>query len=614
LKEAKSKISIKKSGNGGYKSAWIYIPSKIYKKEDFPFRDNEEVVIEIEEGSLIISKNDERSKIIRNLGRENATLPRLLEIKAKTNKNQPFLYFKDECYSYQEINNNSNKIANGILELTKNLDLKAPKISLLMDTCPEFIFTWFGIAKAGGVFISIDTLLSYEVLEHILKDSDTEILIIDYKFLRKYTKIRNNLPKIKKVLIRNAPVDFNFKKPYANFKSIVSLNSQNPKINMHNEDPIEILYSEGVTGKPKGVLYRNVILIGIALGYELKDIGFDKVSKIFCPMSLSSSTAHFFVVLPSLFYDKSLIITEDFNPSTFWEEIRKYEPSCLCYFGSHLTNLLYQKPKVNDRVHSIKFAYGFGARMDLWEAFEVRFGIPLYECWSHVEGIGVTINKLGSEGGKIGSIGTPLDFIELKIIDSDGKELPSGPNNIGEIVVRRKSRAIFEYYKQPQNTDVKIGQDKWVFSGDFGYMDHDGYIYYKGKSSEIVSKGNEIIYTKDIERVANSHPNIIDSSVIPVWDGDDSDVDFKIIALKVNNRSITHEEFSEYLFRNLAYFHVPRYIEFIEELPRSSGIQFLKVASKQDWKKTNSKNNIWDIYYKDFLKSNTLRSHNLEGF
>ena len=601
MKVAKGKITTKKSGNGGYKSAWIYIPSKVYKDELFPFQDNEEVIIEIEEGSLKISRNDERSRIIRNFGIENATLPRLLEIKAKANKDQPYLYFKDKCYSYEEINNNSNKLAHGLLELTNKLDLKAPKISLLMETCPEFLFTWFGIAKAGCVFVPIDTFLSDNHLEYILRDSDTEVLIIDYKFLSKFIEVSKNLPKIKKVLIHNAPVDFNFENHYANFKSIITSNSQNPEINMYSDDPTEIQYSSGVTGQPKGVVYRNTVLAGIALGFELMKIGLDKASKIYCPMSLSSSTAHFFVVLPSIVYDKSLIITEDFNASTFWEEIHKFEPTCFCYFSSHLTNLLYQKPKVNDRVHSIKFAYGFGAGMDLWNAFEERFGIHLHECWSHAEGIGVTINKLGSEGGKMGSIGTPLDFIELKIIGPNGTEMPPGPNSVGEIAVRRASGAIFEYYRQPGKIDVKIGRDNWVYTGDFGYIDYEGYVYYKGKRNEIISKNNEVIFTKDIEQVANSHPNIIESSVIPVRNGNDPDINFKIIAVKAKNRTITHEELSDFLFHNLAYFHVPRYIEIIEELSKNSGREFLKEASKQKWMDGTSKYNTWDSQKKDYI-------------
>ena len=128
---AKGKITTKKSGNGGYKSVWIYIPSKVYKNSLFPFQDNEEVIIEIEDESLKISKNDDRSKILREFGIENATLPRLLEIKAAENKDQPFLYFKDKVFSYQELNRISNRFAHGIIEIMNESGLIKPKISLL---------------------------------------------------------------------------------------------------------------------------------------------------------------------------------------------------------------------------------------------------------------------------------------------------------------------------------------------------------------------------------------------------------------------------------------------------------------------------------------------------
>ncbi|MFX1277867.1 MAG: AMP-binding protein [Promethearchaeota archaeon] len=603
MKEAKGRITIKKSGNGGYKSAWIYIPSKIYRNDNFPFMDNEEVIIEIDDGALKIIKNDERSQVIRNLGLENATLPKLLETKAKANRNKPYLYFKDEVYSYSEMNKHSNTIAHGILDLISKLDLKAPKVSVLMESCPEFLFTWFGIIKAGCVFVPIDPYISERHLEHILKDSDTEILILDYKYFTEYLECKKNLPKIKKVFLHNAPMEFNFGDYFKEYKSLYTQNFQNPEINVFNDDPTEIQYSSGVTGNPKGVVYRNTVLVGVALGFELREIGLSNAEKIFCPIPLSSSTAHFFVVLPSIVYDKSLIITENFDASSFWQDVRKFEPTCFCYFTSHLTNLLYQKPQVNDRVHSIKFAYGFGAGTDLWKSFEERFGIQLHECWSHTEGVGVTINKLGSEGGKIGSIGAPLDFIDLKIVDHNGMILPSGSNNVGEIVVRRSSGNTFEYYRQPNKIDVNIDKDNWVHTGDFGYIDTDGYVYYKGKRSEIVSKGNEVIFTKDIERVANSHPNIIESSVIPVQNGNDVNIEFKIIAVKVKNHTISHKELSDFLFHNLAYFHVPRYIEIIEGLPKNSGIEYLKEVSKQEWEDGMSKNNTWDSQLKEFLTS-----------
>ncbi|MBA7545107.1 Long-chain-fatty-acid--CoA ligase [subsurface metagenome] len=210
------------------------------------------------------------------------------------------------------------------------------------------------------------------------------------------------------------------------------------------------------------------------------------------------------------------------------------------------------------------------------------------------------MNKIGSKGGKIGSIGTPLDFIEIKIVNSEDKELPPGPNNVGEIIVRRKSGELFEYYKQPENEDVRIGDNKWVYTNDFGYMDHDGYIYFKGKGNEIILKGDEVIFAKDIERIANSHPHIIESAVIPVSNG--NNIDLKITAVKVQNRSITPEELSDYLYHNIAFEHVPRYIEIIDKLPKGTATEVLKEILKEDWDKGYYYSNMWDTKIHDFLE------------
>ena len=213
----------------------------------------------------------------------------------------------------------------------------------------------------------------------------------------------------------------------------------------------------------------------------------------------------------------------------------------------------------------------------------------------------MTMNKRGSKGGKIGSIGTPLDLIDLKIVDADRNEMPPGPNNIGEIAVRRKSNSLFEYYKQPENTDVRIDEDNWVYTGDYAYIDYDGFVYFKGKGKEVIKKGKDVIYIRDIERVANSHPNILETAVLPLVNGKSNDIEMKIIAVKVKNRSITHEELSDYLFHNLAYTHVPRYIEFRDEVPKGSATEFLKRILMEEWKNGRSKSRTWDTHIQNFL-------------
>ncbi|MHA1730137.1 MAG: AMP-binding protein [Promethearchaeota archaeon] len=604
MKIASGKITTKKSGNGGYKSAWIYIPSKLYKDNLFPFEENENVLIKIEDNSLLISKNDERSKILKNIGTENETLPKLLEMKAKTNKDFPFLHFKERTFTFQDINRQVNRITHGIINLTNELELKKPKIALLMDNCPEFIFSWFGIIKAGCVFVPISTIRDGEILTHILKDCDCEILFLDFQYLKNFQKISSKVPKIKRVFILNAPKDFNFNNKYRNYRSLITQNPKNPIINIFNQDPVEIAYTDGCTGKPKSLVYRNVVTAGVNIGFDLKDIGLKQGSTIFCSMPLSKGSTRFYVMLPALFYNFSVIISEMFNPITFWDEIKNCEPkpSCFFYFGGHLTELLFQKPKSIDRNHSIKFAYGFGAKVNTWSAFEKRFGIYLYDFWSQMEGAGITMNKVGSKGGKLGSIGKPLDIIELKIVDDKGNELPHGPENIGEIAVRRKTQHLIEYYKPPENIDVIIGKKGWIFTGDFGYMDHDGYIFLKGKKGEQISSiTGEQVFAKDIEHIANTHPYIVETAVIPVENGSFPDKELKITAVKVKHKKITHDELSGFLYHNLAFSHVPRYIEFKEELPKAASTEILKSVLRKGWNK-NPRNKIWDTNIKDFLK------------
>jgi len=571
---AKSKITSKKSGNGGYKSMWIYIPSKIYKNDSFPFKENEEVLIEIEDNSIIISKNDEKSKILKDFGIENATLPKLLEIKASVNKDRPFLYFKDQVFSFLDMNRRSNQIAHGIINIVNEFELKNPKIAVLMNNCPEYLFSWFGLAKAGCFFVPIDKTLKSDLIEYVLNNSDTEILILDYEFFSVFELVSPNLSRIKRVLIRNAPRDFNYSTLYQPFEALITSNLENPKINIHDQDPVGIQYTEGSTGKPKGVLYRNIVLGGINLGFELRELGLKKGSKIYCTGPLSHASTHFYTILPSLFYDNSVIITEKFDPSTFWDDIENYKPTHFSYFGGYLTELLFQKPK--NRVHTIEFAYGFGAKVDTWNAFEKRFGVRLIEFWSHVEGVGVSINKVGSNGGKLGSIGKPLEFIDMRIVDQERNELPPGPDNVGEIAVRRKSQTLFEYYKEPENGEVEVGENGWVYTGDYGYMDFEGFFYFKGKKDDFILVGGEHIFARDIENVANSHPHIVETAVVSVLNGTNSRKDSIITVVKVKEKAITHQEFSDFLYHNLAYYHVPRFIEFRDKIPKGPSTEILK--------------------------------------
>ena len=141
----KSKIVIKPSGRGKYKTTWIYVPSKVAKDSSFPFKNNEEVLIEIKNGSILITKDNVSSRMIKEYGIDNLTLPKLLRKKAVENSNQVILYYGNEKLTFEDINQESNKIAWGIIDLVDRLNVKSPKISLMMSNCPDFLYSWFAM-------------------------------------------------------------------------------------------------------------------------------------------------------------------------------------------------------------------------------------------------------------------------------------------------------------------------------------------------------------------------------------------------------------------------------------------------------------------------------------
>lgn len=603
MRRAKGKITRKKSGGGGYESIWIYVPSKIAKDSSFPFSNKEDVNVEIVDDTLVISKRDELYDIIERYGIENATIPKLLQKKAAENKDRPFLYFKDETYSYQDIHLHSNRIAHGLLHIIKKLKLRRPKISVMLPNCPEYIFCWFGIIKTGSVYVAVNTHYRGQLLEYILSNSDTEILILDYEYFEQFREISRNLSKIQTIIVRNAPKDFKFNEKIKNFKEIYTSNEKNPKVIVKHWHHMEINYTSGTTGKPKGVLYRNhFVLTGINIGKELEEIGLNRAHLIYCPLPLYQGSAQYWGILPAIFYNASVIITEKFDPSTFWDDIEKYHPSGLIYFGRYLSELLNQPPRKINRTHSIKWAFGSGASKDIWEKFEGRFNIPIYESWCLAEAIGITINKLGSKGGKLGSIGKSISGYELNIIDPQGNTLPPGPDNVGEIISRCRLPISWDYYNLSVETLTKEGKNRWIHTGDYAYRDTEGFVYFVGNKTNLINKHGKTVFANQVEKIINAHPDILESAAFGVPSEERLEEDIKICVVLKEGSNLSYEDLYNYLIKNIAFFMVPRYIEFKKELPRSNNLMIQKFVLKQEWERNNIKTNTWDAHIKDLIQ------------
>ena len=450
-----TKISIRKSGGKkGYESAWIYIPTRVYNDSSFPFKKNDKLIIQVKDNSLTIRKKQLFEDIINKYGLENANLPVLVEKKAIENKGQPAIYFKDDVITFDEINKNSNKIAHGIREIMKKYNLKKNHVAVLFENNPFFVYTCIGIAKAGAVYVPINYFLRGETLRFLLDQSDAEVLIIDHKFYRNFKKIRDKLQKLKLIVVLNPPDTFKFPENCINFDEINTKNTENPKNSIKFTHPMEILFTEGTTGIPKAILYRHQFIIaGLILYEEIKNI-IKPLRNIYLIPPLFHYLAQIFTFMQLFFSNGAIVLVDNFDPSKIWQDAKKYKSNALIFYGGIIPALLNQPPSEQEQDHGIKWAIGGETPKELWEIFENRFGIEIYEGWASTEAMGYTINKIGSKGGKAGSIGKPIEVFEIKIIDLNGNELPPGPDNIGEIISKPNLPMKLEYYKDPVNTPM----------------------------------------------------------------------------------------------------------------------------------------------------------------
>jgi len=489
IQAGKGKVTKKKSG-AGYKNVWIYVPSNLSRDSAFPFKDGDDVEIEIRDKQMIIRPHNTLKDRISEYGMENVTLKHLIETKAVENQERPFLYFNDEIYSYQQINAEANRIAHGIMKLVgEYIKQNPPKIAVFLPNCPEFFFCWFGISKTGMIFVPVDRFLRGDSLKFVLDHCDCEYLVLDYEFLESFKEIRAALPRIKKVIIRNPPADFKSDEFYRNLTEIVSNDTSNPNIPIITNDIMEIIYTEGTTGNPKGVVYRNMkVLSGLIISEGLGSGRYGQVKLIYCPAPLYQAFFQLDIIFPTMFLNASIAIAERFDASTFWEDVRRYKADLIIYYGGILQTLFNQAPRDNDRDQPAKWAIGGEAPRHIWENFENRFGITLIEGWGATEAVASIINRRGSRGGKLGSIGIPLDGFEVKVVDENGKELPPGPQHIGEIITKTFTPSLLEYYKEPEATPMIRGKDGYVYTGDMAYRDKDGYLYYTGRKADIIKR------------------------------------------------------------------------------------------------------------------------------
>ncbi len=502
-------------------------------------------------------------------------LGELIDERAQRNGDGIFLFFEAQKISYDQIRRYSNRCANAFINLGIT---KGDKVSIMLPNCPEFLYTWFGLAKCGAVEVPVNTAYKGEFLRHIVDQSDSKIVVMAGEFLDRIKRIENDLKKVERVIVLgDIPKDVNeLKIPIMSFEEFFNSSEETVDVVVYPWDPVSIIYTSGTTGVSKGALEPHKLFIVCAEKMlEYREGGKDDIFYTFMP--LYHFNAQVLTTLTALVAEAQMVLSKCFSASRFWDDIRRYGATQFNYLGAVMPILAKQPPKPDDLDNPVRIALGAGCPPAVMEEMEKRFGIKCLEGFGMTE-IGIPVHVRVNDR-RPGSCGKPMDIYELKLFDDRDNEVPVG--EIGEIVFRPRDSYVMMlgYYNMPDKT-LEAYRNLWFHTGDLARQDEDGYFYFVDRKKDALRRRGENISSFEVERAVNTHPRVLESAAVAVPSelGED---EVKICVVLKEDETLTPEELIAYCNDRMPYFAVPRFVEFMDSLPKTPTERVEKYKLKQ---------------------------------
>ncbi|MFQ3293108.1 MAG: acyl-CoA synthetase (AMP-forming)/AMP-acid ligase II [Natrialbaceae archaeon] len=515
------------------------------------------------------------------------TIGDLLEENAAARGDSTFFRYRGESYTYEELDAKVNSVANELLAMGVS---PGDTVCILLYNRPEYLYMLFALAKIGAIAVPVDTRFSGDTLLHVLRETDARFLVLDDDTRPAYEAIRGDVPNIGVELFVGEQEN---NQPYRSFDQLLDGDgSAQPDIEVDGSQTCSITYVQRYEAThPQGVMLPHYSYINT--GWETTEhiLNTSQDDCVFTTHPFYSCYPIQMGVVSVMFAGAEFAFEKQFQREQFWDWIRTYDATIFLYLGRMLSVLYNQGKKGDENPTEYVLGHGFGFDIDesLISDFEERFDITVLEAYGITPSATIaTTNRPGSR--KVGSVGKPLPYVDIKIVNENDWEVPIG--NTGEILVRsnRTHTMMQQFYEAPELT-VQTCQNQWIHTNDIGYIDEDGYLHFVANKAHSIHLGRVggRISSLEIESVMDSHPDISTSVVIGVPDDVGNEV-IKAIVVPRDDADLSPIDVSKHCEKRLTYHKLPRYIELRDELPRSPAG---KVQNKK-LRDTSITNGVWD--------------------
>ena len=447
------------------------------------------------------------------------------------------------------------------------------RVLLLMDNSIDLVVSWFAANLLGAVQVGTNTACRGGSLAHIANNSGAGVAIIDAKYAEALGAVAGELTALQTVVVRGDQTELPWRT--VGLDGVDASGGALPDVTVSYRDPAAILYTSGTTGPAKGVVVPHAHMHTFA-AHVVDQLQIDADDVYYVCLPLFHANAQFMQVLPCLMTGAELVIAETFSASRWLEDLRDCGATVTSLLGVMAQYIFNRPAGAGDTEHRVRRMVTIPMPSVIAEDFEQRFATTCIEAYGMTE-ICLPLYRPSGEPLRPGSCGKALDeWFEVAVVDPETDEpLPDG--EVGEIVVRPRYAftTFLEYFAMPDRT-VEAWRNLWFHTGDAAYRDADGYYFFMDRLNDRIRRKGENVTAYDIEVALAELPEIVESAVIakPATEGEDDIKAYLVVS--EDAVSPDHVAVLQHCAKRLPYFAVPRYLEYIAELPKTPTGKVLK--------------------------------------
>ncbi len=485
------------------------------------------------------------------------------------------LYYRNQTYTYQQIFEETNQVGNVLKDLGVEME---DRVLMVLPDCPEFVTSWFAIAKIGSVITMVNPLLPSSDYEYYLDYTRAKVAIVDASTLERIEPILPTARYLKHLLVVGWSGN-----SHPNYHELVPKASKELETAPTSRDDIAIwLFTSGSTGHPKAAVHlhhdlpyntehyaKQVLKINendITLGVPKLFFGYATGTDLLFPFAVGASAA---------------IFSERSTAETMFEMITKYRPTILTSVPTMINAMLQiEDAKKKYDLSSLRLCLSAGEALpeELYHRWKTAYGVEILDGIGSAEMFHIYISNY-PEDVKPGSLGKIVPGYEARIINANGQEVPTG--EMGTLQVKGDSAAIC-YWQAHEKSKVTFGGE-WTTTSDQFRKDEEGYFWYCGRTDDMLKVGGIFVSPGEVENCLLQHQAVAECAVIGVTDEQDLVKSKAFIVLRSGFSSSDElaKELQEYVKTTIAPYKYPRMVEFVADLPKNDRGKIDKKKLKQ---------------------------------